>query len=210
MGLLALVLWKWLIWILVMRDFSKMNLQLDPTDGDLTAGLGFLGEIPKAFSPVLLAISVVIGAAWRTELQAGQIDLKSLSARRRSRPGPYPDFPRAARTSQSLAHERKAQGLESIRCPATSSLAGISQKMGRRTKRTCPGIARQSRLQFPGRYLFQLQKRRRHEGISLPKKRCRKPPHRPGNPHVAGHHHNDPPQTAPERPAGSPPLIVFI
>ncbi|HTQ96940.1 MAG TPA: hypothetical protein VMH89_09040, partial [Candidatus Acidoferrum sp.] len=79
MGLLALVMWKWLIWILVMRDFSKMNLQLDPTDGDLTAGLGFLGEIPKAFAPVLLAISFVIGAAWRTELLAGQIDLKSLS-----------------------------------------------------------------------------------------------------------------------------------
>jgi hypothetical protein len=79
MGLLGLVLWKWLIWILVMRDLSKMNLQLDPTDGDLSAGLGFLGEIPKAFTPVLLAISVVIGSAWRYQLLADQAGLKSLA-----------------------------------------------------------------------------------------------------------------------------------
>jgi hypothetical protein len=79
MGLLALVLWKWLIWIVVMRDLSKVDLQLDPTDGDLTAGLGFLGEIPKAFTPVLLAISVVIGAAWRYQLSSGQLEIKSLA-----------------------------------------------------------------------------------------------------------------------------------
>jgi hypothetical protein len=79
MGLLGLVLWKWLIWILVMRDLSKMDLQLEPTDGDLSAGLGFLGEIPKAFFPVLLAISVVIGATWRHQLLANQIELPSLS-----------------------------------------------------------------------------------------------------------------------------------
>jgi hypothetical protein len=79
MGLLGLVLWKWLIWILVMRDLSKMDLQLDPTDGDLCAGLGFLGQTPKAFTPVLLAISVVIGAAWRHEVLANQVALKSLT-----------------------------------------------------------------------------------------------------------------------------------
>lgn len=79
MGLLGLVLWKWLIWILVMHDLSKMNLQLDPTDGDLSAGLGFLGEIPKAFTPVLLAISVVIGAAWRYQLSTDQVGLQSLA-----------------------------------------------------------------------------------------------------------------------------------
>jgi hypothetical protein len=79
MGLLGLVLWKWLIWILVMRDLSKMDLQLDPTDGDLCAGLGFLGQTPKAFTPVLLAISVVIGAAWRHEVLANQVALSSLT-----------------------------------------------------------------------------------------------------------------------------------
>jgi hypothetical protein len=79
MGLLGLVLWKWLIWILVMRDLSKMDLQLDPTDGDLCAGLGFLGQTPKTFAPVLLAISAVIGASWRHELLANQVSLKSLA-----------------------------------------------------------------------------------------------------------------------------------
>jgi len=79
MAMLGLVIWKWLIWILVMRDLSKMHLQVDPTDGDLSAGLGFLGEIPKTFTPVLLAISVVIGASWRHEVMADQVALKSLT-----------------------------------------------------------------------------------------------------------------------------------
>lgn len=78
MVLLGLVLWKWLIWILVMRDLANIDLQLDPTDGDLNSGLGFLSEIPKAFLPVLLAISAVIGATWRFQVLAGQVELKSL------------------------------------------------------------------------------------------------------------------------------------
>lgn len=79
MVLLGSILWKWLIWILVMRDIAKMDLQLDPTDGDLNSGLGFLCEVPKAFLPVLLAISAVIGATWRFQVLSGQIVLKSLA-----------------------------------------------------------------------------------------------------------------------------------
>lgn len=78
LGLLGLILWKWLTWLRVLLDISKLDLQLDPTDGDLAAGLGFLGEIPKAFLPVLLAISAVIGASWRAQVLAGQVDPKSL------------------------------------------------------------------------------------------------------------------------------------
>jgi len=79
LGLLGLILWKWLTWLRVLRDISKLDLQLDATDGDLAAGLGFLGEIPKAFIPVLLAISTVIGASWRDQVLAGEVDLKSLA-----------------------------------------------------------------------------------------------------------------------------------
>ena len=78
LGLLALALWKWIIWIVVLRDLSRLNLQLDSTDGDLAAGLGFLGEVPKAFLPLVLAISTVIGATWRAQVLAGSATLTSL------------------------------------------------------------------------------------------------------------------------------------
>ena len=77
LGLLLLALWKWVIWIVVLRDLSKMDLQLDSTDGDLTAGLGFLGEVPKAFVPLVLAISAVIGATWRAQLLSDNATLSS-------------------------------------------------------------------------------------------------------------------------------------
>jgi hypothetical protein len=77
LGLLALALWKWIIWIVVLWDLSRLDLQLDSTDGDLTAGLGFLGEVPKAFVPVVLAISFVIGAAWRSQVLEGDATLGS-------------------------------------------------------------------------------------------------------------------------------------
>ncbi len=78
LGLLALAIWKWIIWILVLRDISRLDLQLDATDGDLAAGLGFLGEIPKAFVPVVLAMSAVIGANWRYQILSENISLLSL------------------------------------------------------------------------------------------------------------------------------------
>jgi hypothetical protein len=77
MGLLGLAFWKWVIWIVVLWDLSRMDLQLDSTDGDLTAGLGFLGDVPKAFVTVALAISVVIGATWRSQLLSGNATLSS-------------------------------------------------------------------------------------------------------------------------------------
>jgi hypothetical protein len=79
LGLLILILWKWLTWVRVLREISKLDLQLDPTDGDLAAGLGFLDAVPRAFVPVLVAISSVIGATWREQVLAAQIDLKSLA-----------------------------------------------------------------------------------------------------------------------------------
>jgi len=76
--LLSIAAWKWLIWVDVLRQISRMPLQLDATNGDLTAGLGFLGETPRAFVPVVLGVSAVIGAHWRTQLLTGHLTLEFL------------------------------------------------------------------------------------------------------------------------------------
>jgi len=76
--LLSIAAWKWLIWVDVLRQLSRMPLQLDATNGDLTAGLGFLGETPRAFVPVVLAVSAVIGSYWRAQLSTGQLTLDLL------------------------------------------------------------------------------------------------------------------------------------
>lgn len=78
LSLVAIALWKWIIWIAVLWDISRLDLQLDATDGDLAAGLGFLGDVPKAFVPVVLAVSAVIGATWRFQVLAGNVTLGSL------------------------------------------------------------------------------------------------------------------------------------
>ena len=77
LSLLGLAFWKWVIWIVVLWDLSRLDLQLDSTDGDLAGGLGFLGEIPKAFVPLVLAISAVIGATWRWQVVEGTATLGS-------------------------------------------------------------------------------------------------------------------------------------
>jgi len=76
--LLSIALWKWLIWVYVLRQISRMHLQLDATNGDLTAGLGFLSDIPRAFVPVILGVSAVAGANWRAQILAGQLTLEFL------------------------------------------------------------------------------------------------------------------------------------
>jgi hypothetical protein len=76
--LLAIVFWKWVIWVDVLRRISRMHLQLDATNGDLTAGLGFLSYIPRAFIPGVLAMSVVVGGNWRAQVLNGQLTLDLL------------------------------------------------------------------------------------------------------------------------------------
>jgi hypothetical protein len=78
LGLLAIAFWKWAIWVFVLHRLSRLNLQLDATNGDLTSGLGFLGELPRAFVPVVLAVSSVVGAAWRSSVLNGHATLDDL------------------------------------------------------------------------------------------------------------------------------------
>ena len=78
LGLVTVALWKWAIWVYVLHQISRLNLQLDATNGDRTGGLGFLGDVPRAFSPLVLAISAVIGGTWRAQVLAGQQTLDFL------------------------------------------------------------------------------------------------------------------------------------
>jgi hypothetical protein len=78
LGLSAVALWKWVIWISVLRQIARLDLQLEATDGDLTGGLGFLAYIPLAFVPVVLALSTVMGATWRALILGNQMTLFDL------------------------------------------------------------------------------------------------------------------------------------
>jgi hypothetical protein len=78
LGLIAVALWKWVIWISVLTRVSRLDLQLEATDGDLTGGLGFLAYIPLAFVPAVFALAMVMGATWRSEILAGLMTLLDL------------------------------------------------------------------------------------------------------------------------------------
>jgi hypothetical protein len=78
MGLLLIALWKWAIWVYVLWRISRLNLQLDATNGDRCGGLGFLGEIPRALVPFVLALSTVTAVNWRSQVLAGQQTLDAV------------------------------------------------------------------------------------------------------------------------------------
>jgi hypothetical protein len=78
LALAVVALWKWVIWISVLARVSRLDLQLEATDGDLTGGLGFLAYIPLAFVPVVCALTTVMGASWRSEILAGGMTLLDL------------------------------------------------------------------------------------------------------------------------------------
>jgi hypothetical protein len=66
--LLALDLWKWLVWSFVLFRVSRMNLRLLATHPDSHAGLGFLGLSAIGFMPLAFAVSAAIGGDWRDQI----------------------------------------------------------------------------------------------------------------------------------------------
>jgi hypothetical protein len=66
--LLALDLWKWLVWSFVLFRLSRMNLRLLATHPDSHAGLGFLGLSAVGFMPLAFAVSAAIGGDWRNQI----------------------------------------------------------------------------------------------------------------------------------------------
>jgi hypothetical protein len=76
--LMAIVLWKWLIWAAFLFRVARLDLQVDATNGDLTGGLGFVGDAPRAFVPAVVAVAAVVGANWRAQVVAGEIVVQAL------------------------------------------------------------------------------------------------------------------------------------
>jgi len=55
-------LWRLFLWTSFLRRVSRLNLYLVATHTDRAAGLGFLSEGQKAFSPIVFAMGAVIAA----------------------------------------------------------------------------------------------------------------------------------------------------
>ncbi len=66
--LVALSLWKWLLWTYFLFKLSRMKLQLAISHPDQHAGIGFLSISSQAFAPIALAISAAVGATWRDDI----------------------------------------------------------------------------------------------------------------------------------------------
>jgi hypothetical protein len=66
--LLGVGLWKWLLWTIFAFRLSRLNLRLVATHPDGHGGLGFLGLVAVAFTPISFAASTVIGATWRHDV----------------------------------------------------------------------------------------------------------------------------------------------
>jgi hypothetical protein len=60
--LLLLWIWRVLVFGILRRRISGLNLELVPVHPDQTGGLGFLGLAPKAFVPFVLGVSVVLAS----------------------------------------------------------------------------------------------------------------------------------------------------
>lgn len=66
--LLGLSIWKWLLWTVFAFRLSRLNLRLVATHPDGNGGLGFLGLVSVAFTPISLAAATAIGASWRHDI----------------------------------------------------------------------------------------------------------------------------------------------
>jgi hypothetical protein len=63
-ALLVVWLWRLFLAFLTCARLARLDLRLVPTHPDGAGGLGFLEALPIAFSPVVLAVSVVLASRW--------------------------------------------------------------------------------------------------------------------------------------------------
>lgn len=66
--LVAISLWKWLLWSYFTLRLSRLDIELVPTHPDQHGGLGFLGLSPVGCAPVAFATTAAIGANWRYQI----------------------------------------------------------------------------------------------------------------------------------------------
>src|SRR5262249_60756083 len=66
--LLALNLWKWLLWSFFLFKLSRMRLTLVATHPDAHGGLAFLGFSPLGFAPSAFRRAAAISGTWRNQI----------------------------------------------------------------------------------------------------------------------------------------------
>lgn len=55
--------WRHLVWALLLRDLSRLELRLVATHPDGVGGLGFIGQYPNVFAALVFAMSAMLAAA---------------------------------------------------------------------------------------------------------------------------------------------------
>lgn len=78
------LLWRW-VWrlgavVLMLREVSRLDLQLVPTHPDRCGGLSFLAQIPEGFRPLLFALSCLAAATVFEEMTFASVSLHSLGS----------------------------------------------------------------------------------------------------------------------------------
>lgn len=63
-ALVLVWLWRLGVFAALLVQISRLPLSLVATHPDRAGGLGFLGELPHAFSPLTLAVATVLAAQW--------------------------------------------------------------------------------------------------------------------------------------------------
>jgi len=76
--LLLAWLWRLVLVFLLCARLAKLDLSLSPTHADGAGGLGFLETLPFAFSPVVLALSVVLASRWSHDVLYHQVHVDAL------------------------------------------------------------------------------------------------------------------------------------
>jgi hypothetical protein len=72
-------LWRHLVWSLLLRDLSRLELRLVVTHPDGLGGLGFIGQYPNAFALLVFAMSTALAAAIAQALQEEALSLQAHS-----------------------------------------------------------------------------------------------------------------------------------
>jgi hypothetical protein len=69
--LLARTVWRWVLWVQVLRGLSALPLRIVPTHPDRAGGIAFVTGAAAALTPAVLAASSVLAATWGDQILAG-------------------------------------------------------------------------------------------------------------------------------------------
>jgi hypothetical protein len=82
LSLFRFLIFRWLwhlgLWCYFLWRVERLNLHLIPTHPDCTAGLGYLEVVQEHFSPLAMAISVVLSAQFAEDISSGTMAFEAL------------------------------------------------------------------------------------------------------------------------------------